>query len=149
MTSFTATRTATTRKTTRSMFIAILLIAAVLMAMTAMHGCAGFLKLTPEARQKLDDFNGWAKTWVDGARAQLPMILATASMIPAAQPYVAAAGQVMHTADQAIAAYETACGALKAGASTSEEIAQKQRQVLAAIEQINNVVGNIKAEMKG
>lgn len=122
------------------------IILAVIVAL-ATDGCAGFLKLTPEATAKLDAFNQWADTWIQGARQQLPLILAAASMVPEAQPYVGKAGTVLADADAAIDAYKASVEALKAGDATPEEIAAKQAQVLAVIERIKHLVGAIKDQI--
>ena len=101
----------------------------------AMAGCAGG-KLSPTAQTDIDTFNKYASEFNAGVKADAPAILAIASMVPQAAPYVP-------LAQKAIAALDAATNAAQAVSAVATD--PTAQAVIAAQQNVSAVIGAINA----
>lgn len=112
-------------------------------------GCAGFLRFSPEVQDKLEDVSVYFNKYVQGVKSQLPIVLAAASLIPAARPYTAAVVAAVRDAELAADAFAAVVCAGKDGMAAPEEIAAKEEEIGTAIRKINALVGILQSQIGG
>ena len=121
--------------------IAVLFVVA--LAFTMISGCASFGVFSTQAQTDIAKFNAYAATFLAGVKADTPALLAIASVIPQAAPYVPIATKAIAALEAATVAAQTVAAVASDPAGVS--VSSAQASVSAAVGAVQDAIASAQA----